>query len=88
MIYILAFFLPFVALAIKGIYVQAIFNFILWVIAVICFFSVVLFWVGIPLGLICVVWAWISIAQGVNKQRYQQVLEEMDKRAGTSGAKS
>lgn len=75
MIYILAFFFPFIALAIKGMYIQAIFNFILLIIAVICVLTGFGAIIGIPLGFICVIWAWISIAQKVNKQRHEEILE-------------
>lgn len=82
MIYVLAFFLPFVALALKGMYVQAVLNFVFWVVAVVCFVTVFLFWLGILSWLISVVWAWIAIAQRVNKQRHQEVLEALGKNAG------
>lgn len=75
MIYILAFFFPFIALAIKGMYIQAIFNFILLIVAWICDFTGVFAIIGIPLGIICVIWAWVSIAQRVNKQRHQEIIE-------------
>lgn len=72
MIYILAFFFPFITLAIKGMYIQAIFNFILLIIAVLCVLTGIGAVIGIALGIICVIWAWISIAQKVNKQRHEK----------------
>ncbi|MCR2100193.1 hypothetical protein [Campylobacter upsaliensis] len=42
MIYILAFFLPYVALFVRGLWIQAIFNFILCVIG---YFTILLFFV-------------------------------------------
>ncbi|MCH5323055.1 MAG: hypothetical protein J1E31_05725 [Helicobacter sp.] len=75
MIYILAFFFPFVALALKGMYIQAVCNFLIWIIALVFDFTAIGLVIGIPLGLVSVIWAWVSIAQRVNKQRHQEMLQ-------------
>ncbi|MCH5312855.1 MAG: hypothetical protein J1E28_00430 [Helicobacter sp.] len=74
MIYVLAFFFPFVALALKGMYIQAACNFLIWIIALVLDFTAIGLVIGVPLGLVSIVWAWVSIAQKVNKERHLEML--------------
>lgn len=69
MIYILAFFLPYVALFVRGLWIQAIFNFILCVIG---YFTILLFF-----GFIASIWGIIAILQNTNKKNHQEMLEAL-----------
>lgn len=77
MIYVLAFFFPFIALFVRGMPIQAIFNFVLWLIALIFDLTGIGAFLGLPLGFICIVWGIISVAQKTSKQRHEQMLEAM-----------
>ncbi|EOX1264862.1 hypothetical protein ACPDI4_001393 [Campylobacter upsaliensis] len=69
MIYILAFFLPYVALFVRGLWIQAIFNFILCVIG--------LFYNTAFLCFIASIWGIIAILQNTNKKNHQEMLEAL-----------
>ncbi|WP_270960053.1 hypothetical protein [Campylobacter upsaliensis] len=73
MIYILAFFLPYVALFVSGLWIQAILNFILCVIG---YFTILLFFGGF-LCFIASIWGIIAILQNSNKKNHQEMLEAL-----------
>ncbi|MCH5336540.1 MAG: hypothetical protein J1D99_03875 [Campylobacter sp.] len=77
MIYVLAFFFPFIALFVRGMPIQAIFNLILCVIALILDLLGIGLIFGVPLWFICSIWGIISVAQKTSKQRHEQMLEAM-----------
>ena len=66
MIYVLAFFLPFVCMFVKGLWIQAFFNLIVWLCGFVTF--------GAGTGF-AIIWAWVSIAQKINKERHSQMLD-------------
>ena len=73
MIYILAFFFPYIALAVRGLWIQAIFNFILCVIG---YFTIMLLFGGF-LCFIASVWGIIAILQNSNKKQHQEMLDAL-----------
>ncbi|EPO4042500.1 hypothetical protein ACUAA6_001700, partial [Campylobacter upsaliensis] len=73
MIYILAFFLPYVALFVRGLWIQAIFNFILCMIG---YFTILLFFGGF-LCFIASIWGIIAILQNSSKKNHQEMLEAL-----------
>ncbi|EOA2819131.1 hypothetical protein ACHZFL_001627, partial [Campylobacter upsaliensis] len=73
MIYILAFFLPYVALFVRGLWIQAIFNFILCVTG---YFTILLFFGGF-LCFIASIWGIIAILQNSSKKNHQEMLEAL-----------
>ncbi|WP_213272779.1 hypothetical protein [Campylobacter vulpis] len=73
MIYILAFFFPYVALLVRGLWIQVIFNFILCVIG---YFTIMLLFGGF-LCLIASIWGIIAILQNTNKKNHQEMVEAL-----------
>ncbi|MCR2056674.1 hypothetical protein [Campylobacter helveticus] len=77
MIYVLAFFFPYIALAVRGLWIQAIFNFILCVIGYVCILTGIGAILGIPFELIAVVWGITAILQNSNKKQHQEMLDAL-----------
>lgn len=66
MIYVIAFFLPFVGMFVKGLWIQGFFNLIIWLCGFVTFGVCTVF---------AIIWAWVSIAQKINKERHSQMLD-------------
>lgn len=77
MIYILAFFFPYVALLVRGLWIQAIFNFILCVIGYVMIVSVLGALFGAFLCFIASIWGIIAILQNTNKKNHQEMVEAL-----------
>lgn len=77
MIYILAFFFPYVALLVRGLWIQAIFNFILCVIGYFLIASVLGIFFGSFLCFIASIWGIIAILQNTNKKNHQEMVEAL-----------
>ncbi|EOW6272900.1 hypothetical protein ACOZNZ_001819, partial [Campylobacter upsaliensis] len=77
MIYILAFFLPYVALFVRGLWIQAIFNFIFCVVGYIGIFTLIFSLFGGFLCFIASIWGIIAILQNSSKKNHQEMLEAL-----------
>lgn len=73
MIYVLALFLPFVALAVKGLYIQAVLNFVLWLVGIFTIF----FGIGVVLIIAAIIWGCVAIGQKINKERHEQMIQTL-----------
>ncbi|EOB5037984.1 hypothetical protein ACHEIS_001762, partial [Campylobacter upsaliensis] len=73
MIYILAFFFPYIALFVRGLWIQAIFNFIFCVVGYFTLF----FGIGVFICLVCTAWGIIAILQNSNKKNHQEMVEAL-----------
>ncbi|EAI5358356.1 hypothetical protein BS377_08575, partial [Campylobacter upsaliensis] len=77
MIYILAFFFPYIALFVRGLWIQAIFNFIFCVVGYIGIFTLIFSLFGSFICLICTIWGIIAILQNSNKKNHQEMVEAL-----------
>lgn len=73
MIYVLAFFFPYIALLVRGLWLQAIFNFILCVIGYVTFLLVI----GGFISLACSAWGIIAILQQTSKKNHQEMIDAL-----------
>lgn len=73
MIYVLAFFFPYIALLVRGLWLQAIFNFIICVIG----YFTIIFFIGGLISLACSAWGIIAILQQTSKKNHQEMIDAL-----------